>query len=101
MSRHHDIITMQLTPYTKAARKRAKSLLSEYKSGAIQIWKTAKGFQVVTFERPGNTYTSDPFASAMLAFRHILCRAANTGNDIMRFKAIAERYASAYGVTSR
>ena len=92
---------MQLTPYTKAARKRAKSLLSEYKAGAIQIWKTAKGFQVVTFERPGNTYTSDAFASAALAFRHILCRAANTGNDIMRFKVIAERYASAYGVVTR
>lgn len=92
---------MQITPYTKAARKRAKYLLSEYKAGAIQIWKTTKGFQVVTFERPGNTYTSDPFASAALAFRHILCRAANTGNDIMRFKAIAERYASTYGVSTR
>lgn len=101
MSRHHDIITMQFTPYTKSARKRAKSLLAEYKSGAIQIWKTSKGFQVVTFERPGNTYTSDFFASAMLAFRHILCRAANTGSDIIRFRAIAERYASTYGVTTR
>jgi hypothetical protein len=92
---------MQLTPYTAQARKRAKSLLAEYKAGSIQIWKSAKGFQVVTFERPGNTYTSDPFATAILAFRHILCRAANTGNDMMRFKAIAEKYAARYGVATR
>jgi hypothetical protein len=92
---------MKLTPYTAQARKRAKSLLADHKAGNIQIWKTNKGFQVVTFERPGNTYTSDPFATAILAFRHILCRAANTGNDMMRFKAIAEKYAARYGVATR
>ena len=92
---------MKLTPYTKSARKRAKVLLAEYKAGAIQIWKLAQGFQVVTFEKPGHSYTSDPFTSAALAFRHIICRAANTGNDIIRFKAIAERYATTYGVATR
>lgn len=92
---------MNITPYTKTARKRAKALLSDHKNGRIQIWKTSKGFNVVTFESPGNTYTSDPFATAVLAFRHILCRAANTGNDIMRFKVIAERYAARYGVVTR
>ena len=94
-------VAMQLTPYTKAARKRAKSLLAEHKAGSIQIWKSAQGFRVVTFERSGNTYTSDVFASASLAFRHILCRAASTGFDMMRFKAIAEKYAVRYGVVTR
>ena len=92
---------LSFTCYTPAARKRAKYLLAEYKAGTIQIWKTARGFEVHTFEKPSHSYTSEPFASAALAFRHILCRAANTGNDIIRFKAIAERYATAFGVITR
>jgi hypothetical protein len=83
---------MSKTPYTATARRHAKQLLAMLNAGKIQIWGKGEGFQVMTFERPGFCYGSDTFPTKAEAFRHIIARAACTGFDLQRFRAIADRY---------
>lgn len=87
---------MKSTPYTAAARRKAKQLLAMFRGDKIQIWTNGDGFQVMTFERPGHCYGSVTFKTKAEAFRHIICRAANTGFDLKRFEAIAARYFRRY-----
>lgn len=89
---------MQATPSTPAARLKAKRILKSVKDRAIQIWDFDGSYEVVTFERPGFSYGSIRFESKIEAFRHILKRAANTGFDLARFGAIADRYARRFGI---
>jgi hypothetical protein len=88
------------TPYTAAARRKAKRMLSLLKAGAIRIYPVANGFEVMTYESPSMSYGSIAFESRKRAFRHVLCRAANTGHDLSRFSAIADRYFDRFGIPS-
>lgn len=83
---------MKTTACTPAARRKAKQLLAAFRQEQIQIWTSGAGFQVVTFERPGYSYSSCEFGTKLEAFRHIIKRCANTGFDLARFDAIAARY---------
>ena len=88
---------MTATPYTAAARKKAKRMLAAFRNDEIQIWPHRSGrFEVITFGNPGNTYVSIGFPSKADAFQHIIVRAANTGFDMQRFEAIALRYFRRY-----
>jgi hypothetical protein len=89
---------MTTTPYTAAARRKAKRIIQAVCAKSIQIWECGHGFQVMTFERPGCSYGSIVFESKAEAFRHILLRATNTGHDMDRFEAIADRYARRFGI---